>query len=108
MTPRRVQVVKAGQDAPGIDHSMIPAHPCPETVLVARMNDDSYLLMAYPQREPAAFVAKEDANVLRQEPQGAFGTPADATVSGNGHENGTSTGTVPPEHKALNTTQAQP
>jgi hypothetical protein len=36
-----------------LDHSICPGVPCPETVLVARMTGGSYLLMAYPHREPA-------------------------------------------------------
>ncbi len=60
---------------PGIDHSISPDVPCPETVLIARMTDGSYLLMAYPQREPAAFVTRENADVLQQALQGAFGSP---------------------------------
>ncbi len=38
------------------------------------MTDGSYLLMAYPQREPAAFVARDDAGLLRQALAGAFGS----------------------------------
>lgn len=67
---------------PRITHSIRPGVLCPETVLVARMTDGSYLLMAYPQSEPAAFIARENADVLRQALQGAFGSPV-AEVSGN-------------------------
>jgi hypothetical protein len=46
----------------------------PDTVLVAAMTDGSYLLMAYPQRESAAFVARDDAGLLRQALAEAFGS----------------------------------
>jgi hypothetical protein len=77
---------------PGLDHSIRPGVPCPETVLVARMTDGSYLLMAYPQRVPAAFVVKTEADLLRQVLDGAFGSPPDDATSGNGTD--TSNGTV--------------
>lgn len=56
----------------GITHSISPGVPCPETVLIAVMSDGSYLLMAYPQREPAASVARDDAGLLRQALTAAF------------------------------------
>lgn len=43
----------------GIGCSIRPGVPCPETVLVAVMNDDSYLLVRHPQGEPAAFAVGE-------------------------------------------------
>jgi hypothetical protein len=56
-----------GQEAPpGIGHSISLGMPRPGTVLVARMNDGSYLLMAYLQREPVAFVVQDDAGPLQQ------------------------------------------
>lgn len=58
--------------SPGITHSINPGVPCPETVLVAVMIDGSYLLMAYPQREPAALVARDDAGPLSQALKAAF------------------------------------
>jgi hypothetical protein len=69
-----------GVDGPqqrGIEHSIRPASLCPETVLVVVMTDGSYLLMAYPLGEPAAFVIAKDAVPLRRELAAAFGsTPA--------------------------------
>jgi hypothetical protein len=44
---------------PSMMHSIRPGVSPPDTVLVAVMTDGSYLLMAYPQREPAAFVARD-------------------------------------------------
>lgn len=52
--------------SPGIGRSIRPGVPCPETVLVAVMSDGSYLLVGYPQSEPAAFVVGEDTYLLRQ------------------------------------------
>lgn len=66
---------------PGIDHSIRPGVPCPETVLVAVMSDSSYLLVGYPQSEPAAFVTGEDADLLRDALAGAFGYPTDGVAS---------------------------
>lgn len=60
-----------------IKHSIQPGVPSPETVLVAVMTDGSYLLMAYPQREPAAFVIKDDAGPLRDALTAAFGSSTD-------------------------------
>ena len=39
------------------------------------MTDGSYLLMAYPLGEPAAFVVAKDATGLRRELAAAFGSP---------------------------------
>ncbi len=61
-----------GQQQRGIDHSIRPGALCPETVLVAVMTDGSYLLMAYPLGEPAAFVVAKDAVRLRRELAAAF------------------------------------
>ncbi|MGH3694037.1 MAG: hypothetical protein ACRDRX_08645 [Pseudonocardiaceae bacterium] len=41
------------------------------------MTDGSYLLMAYPQREPAAFVVRDDAGPLREALAAAFGNSLD-------------------------------
>ncbi len=41
------------------------------------MANGSYLLMAYPQRVPAAFVARDDAGPLREALTVAFGNSAD-------------------------------
>lgn len=62
---------------PGIGRSIRPGVPCPETVLVAVMSDGSYLLVGYPQGEPAAFMAGEDADLLRQELERVFRNPKD-------------------------------
>lgn len=71
---RHNDVRRNGHHAPGaIEHSIRPAVPCPETVLVVVMTDRSYLLLAYPQGEPAAFVVGKDADPLRRELAAAFG-----------------------------------
>ncbi len=72
-----------------IGHSIRPDVPCPETVLVAVMNDGSYLLVGYPQGEPAAFVVREDTDVLRRGLEGAFGNPTDEAAGWNDDSNGT-------------------
>lgn len=63
-----------GQDRQqfGIERSIRPGVPCPETVLVAVMSDGSYLLVGYPQGEPAAFVVEGEAGLLTQALAGAF------------------------------------
>jgi hypothetical protein len=68
-----------------LDHSICPAVPCPETVLVARMTGGSYLLMAYPQQEPAAFVVSADADLLHDALQAAFGYPTVQVTRGDGN-----------------------
>lgn len=73
---------------PGTIHSISSGLPCPETVLIARMTDGSYLLMAYPRREPATFVTAEDAGSLREALNAAFGTTPDTAVSSNGKHTG--------------------
>ncbi|MGH3906459.1 MAG: hypothetical protein ACRDTE_20105 [Pseudonocardiaceae bacterium] len=57
----------------GIAHSIRPGAPVPVAMLVVVMNDGSYLLMSYPQGEPAAFIVPEDAELLRQGLGLAFG-----------------------------------
>lgn len=77
----------AGKAAPplGVEYSISPDVPCPKTVLVAVMTDGSYLLMAYPQREPAAFVTRDDAGPLRQALVEAFWSPSGEAATGNGN-----------------------
>lgn len=76
------------QPPPGIvlTRSISPGMPCPETVLVAAMADGSYLLMAYPQREPAALLTRNDAGPLRHALTAAFHSPRDkdADTAGQG------------------------
>ncbi len=72
----------------GIDHSISPGVPCPDTVLAVVMSDGSYLLVGYPQNGPAAFVTRDDAGPLRRALQGAFGSPTDDAVGGNGGSDG--------------------
>lgn len=92
-----------GQEAPpGIARSIRPAVPCPETVLAAVMSDGSYLLLGYPQGEPAAFVVGDDADLLRQALQAAFGYATDSAVSGNSNR------TVVPGNRAPHPQQVQP
>jgi hypothetical protein len=86
---------------PGIGRSIQPGVPCPETVLVAVMSDGTYLLVGYPQGEPAAFAVGEDADLLRQGLEGAFGNPKDG-------ENGNSNGTVAPGNGARRAEKVQP
>lgn len=64
---------QAGQDMGGLTHSVRTGVPCPDTVLVVMLSDGSYLLVGYPVGAPAAFVAAEDAGLLRQGLDGAFG-----------------------------------
>lgn len=91
-----------GQEVPpGIGCSIRPGVPCPETVLIVVMSDGTYLLVGYPQGEPAAFVAGEDADLLRQGLDGAFGKP-----KGREHSNGN--GTLAPGNGALHTEKVQP
>jgi hypothetical protein len=90
----------------GINRSISPGVPCPETMLVVLMTNGSYLLVGYPQAGPTALVVHDDAGPLRQVLTAAFGDPTDETASGNG--NGKRTGAVLPGHKALHTTQTQP
>lgn len=68
----------------GIEHSIRPGVPCPETVLVAVMTDGSYLLVGYPQGIPAAFVVPKDAAPLRQALGTAFGNLRVKPISGEG------------------------
>jgi hypothetical protein len=84
---------------PGIDHNISPGVSCPATVLVARMYDGGYLLMAYPQREPAAFVVQDDAGPLQQALAKAFENSKEEIVRGS--ENGKRTDTVVPGYEAL-------
>jgi hypothetical protein len=56
----------------GIVHSISPGVPCPETVLVVLINNGSYVLVGYPQGGPAAFVARDDAGLLREALTAAF------------------------------------
>ena len=83
-----------------LDHTIFPGVPCPETVLVGRMTDGSYLLMAYPQLEPAGFVVRADADLLQEALQAAFGYPT--------AEVGDESGTTAPEDTALSTKRVQP
>lgn len=66
-----------------LDHNICPGVPCPEIVLIARMIGGSYLLRAYPQREPAAFVVSADADLLHDALQAAFGYSTAEGVNGN-------------------------
>jgi hypothetical protein len=91
---------------PGIDHSISPGVPCPETVLVARMYDGSYLLMTYPQREPAAFVVQDDAGPLQQALAKAFENFNEEVAHRS--ENGKRTDAVVPGYEALYGEQIQP
>lgn len=97
--------VGTDEPPPGIDHSISPWVPCPETVLVAPMNDGSYLLMGYAQGEPVAFV-KGDAGLPRQELTEAFGNSVEGAANANG--NGKRTGVVLPERKASCPRQTRP
>lgn len=62
---------------PGMEHSISPGVPCPETVLVVVMADGSYLLVGHPWGKPTAFVACHDAGLLHRALETAFGNPAD-------------------------------
>jgi hypothetical protein len=81
-------------------HLICPGTACPETVLVGRMTDGSYLLMAHPGLEPAAFVVRADADLLYEALQAAFGPP----TTGVGGESDTAAR----EDTALSTKWMQP
>jgi len=51
--------------------------------LVVAMTDGSYLLVGYPQSEPAAFIAGDDAHPIRQALTTACGTPEDTPTNDN-------------------------
>ncbi|MGH3940265.1 MAG: hypothetical protein ACRDTG_16865 [Pseudonocardiaceae bacterium] len=68
----------------GVTHSIRPGVRCPATVLVVAMTTGGYLLVKYPEGEPAALVIAEDASYLRQGLEGAFGHPAGKPVNGDG------------------------
>lgn len=88
---------------PGIGHSIRPDAPCPEIVLVAVMSDGSYLLVGYPQGEPAAFVVSENTNLLRRGLDDAFGNSTDEAAGRNGNSNET----IVPYNRALRIEKAQ-
>jgi hypothetical protein len=81
-------------------HTICPGVPCPETVLVGRMTDGSYLLVAYPQLGSAAFVLRADADLLQEALQTAFGHPTAEVVN--------ESGTAAPEDAALPIKRVQP
>lgn len=62
-------------DMGGLTHSISPGVRCPEMVLVVAMSTGSYLVVKYPEGEPAALVTAEDAGLLRQGLEQAFGIP---------------------------------
>jgi hypothetical protein len=64
------------------------------------MTDGSYLLVAYPGLEPAAFVVRADANRLHDALQAAFGHPT-AEVAGE-------SGTAASEDAAFPLKRGQP
>jgi hypothetical protein len=64
------------------------------------MTDGSYLLVAYPGLEPAAFVARADADLLHRSLQAAFGYPT-AEVGGD-------SGTAAPQDTASSNKRVQP
>lgn len=70
-----------GDGRSGLTHSVRPGVACPETVLAAVLSDGSYLLVGHPHGEPAAFIAADDAALMRQALTTAFGHPNDAAVS---------------------------
>lgn len=59
----------------GLTHSISQGVRCPATVLVVAMSTGSYLLVKYPEGEPVALVTAEDAGLLRQGLEQAFGHP---------------------------------
>ena len=63
-----------------LDHSICPVEPVPATVLVAVMNDGSYLLVGYPHGGPSAYVTAEDAVPLRRVLDTAFGSEQPAST----------------------------
>jgi hypothetical protein len=68
----------------GIEHSIRPGAPCPETVVIVVMTDGSHLLVDYLQGMPAAFVTPKDAAPLRQVLGTAFGNLRVKPVDGEG------------------------
>lgn len=77
-----------------------PGVPCPATVLVAVLSNGGYLLVGYPEGEPAALIAAEDADLLRQGLDGAFGHPDGTSASGDR--------TVAPGNEVMGTKKVQP
>ncbi|MGH3797161.1 MAG: hypothetical protein ACRDSP_19995 [Pseudonocardiaceae bacterium] len=65
----------------GLTRSITPGVSCPETVLAVVMSDGAYLLVGYPQGEPAAFIAADDADLIRHALTTAFGHPEGAPLS---------------------------
>lgn len=76
----------------GLPRSFRPHVPCPETVLVVVMTDNSYVLVGYPQGQPTALVTAPDAGSLHQALTEAFGPahPTDQSASRNGTGTNTS------------------
>lgn len=75
MTPDEERGQRKGPSQPvsaGIDYSISPGVPCPETVLVAVMTDGGYLLIGRTPEMPLAFVAARDAGPLRHALQQAY------------------------------------
>jgi len=70
--------------AGGLDHSVRPGVPCPESVLVLATNSGGYLLVGYPQGERTAFIAAFDANPMQETLTVAFAAaqPASPVVNG--------------------------
>jgi hypothetical protein len=64
----------AAGGAPGLVDSVRPGVPYPDTVMVARMTDDSDVLCSQ-SGHPAAVVAAQDAGPLRAALADAFGDP---------------------------------
>ncbi|MGQ0718413.1 MAG: hypothetical protein ACT4NP_14100 [Pseudonocardiales bacterium] len=84
---------------PGIERSIRPDVPCPETKLAAVMSNGSYLLVAYPRGEPAAFIV-EEADLLKQALAGTFRKHRDEQAA-SGKDSGT------PERGTLGAKQVQ-
>ena len=66
-----------------LDHNIRPELSCPVTV--TRPGNGSYLLMAYPCCEPAAFVVRADADPPQRAPQAAVRCPTDEVASQDGN-----------------------
>lgn len=69
----------------GLNQSISPGMPCPDTVLVVMMSNGSCLLVGYQEGKPVAFVTFEDVGLLRKGLAMAFGHPNNMPVSSDGN-----------------------
>lgn len=81
---------REGQETPPANEGSIrPGMGCLETMLVARLNEGSYLLMSYSQGEPGAFVIGVRPG-RRTKPGSASTRPSSTRTPGSSSGNPTS------------------